>query len=79
MKVLIFAAVIKDAKRIILLKIATKILVRSKVMSTYFMQRLYTVHDLSPLLSKRFSKNNALFCDVTDEFNFYKYVSNLKD
>ena len=23
--------------------------------------------------------NNELFCDVTDDFNFYKCISNIKD
>ena len=55
MKVLIFVAVIKDGKRIILLKIATKTHVCSKFMSSYFMQRPFTVHELPPLLFKRFS------------------------
>ena len=38
-----------------LLKIATKTLVRSKDMSTYFMQRPFTLHELPPLPFKRFS------------------------
>ena len=48
---LIFAAVIKDTKRIIVLKTLTKT-VNSKGMSVYLLQRAFTVHELLPLIRK---------------------------
>ena len=67
--VLMFAIVIKETKRIILLKTA-KHPVRLKVMSIYLMQRPFSVHKSSPLDFNRFYYT-ALFYDVKDDFSFY--------
>ena len=52
---LIFVAVIKDTKRIILPKTATKHPLDPKVMSIYLVQKPFSVHELPPyVLIKRF-------------------------
>ena len=42
------------------------------------MQRPFSVlHELHPLSFYKIFNHNTLFCDDTDDFNFYKYISNL--
>ena len=79
MKVTIFAAVIKDAKRTILVKIMTKTPVRSKVMSTYLMQMPFTVYELPSLLFKRFSTIIHYSLMLQMLITFINIFSNLKD
>ena len=79
---LIFPAVIKDTKRTIVQKTVTK-KNKKKTNPVHSKVRLcnteaFTVHELLPLLFKIFN-HDALFCDVTDDYNFYIYISNFKD
>ena len=75
----IFDVVITDTKRIMLLKTAEKSSCSFKNYISLFNVEAVFVHELPPLFFKTFSTIlHYSMNDDTDDFNFCKYISNLK-